>query len=56
MLLRSALASPGDRSLNFGQNPELTNVAVYPFALGEWDQEGAVAEGPPNPGYSLVGE
>jgi FkbM family methyltransferase len=40
---------------NLDQNPELTNVALYPFALGECNREGVLAEGPPNPGYSLIG-
>ena len=40
---------------NLKQNQDLRNITLYPFALGEWSQEGEVAEGPPNPGYSLIG-
>jgi FkbM family methyltransferase len=39
---------------NIGQNPGFTNVTLYPFALGQRDEQGDNPSGPPNPGYSLL--
>jgi FkbM family methyltransferase len=41
---------------NLAQNPEIGNVALFPFALGDRNQEGEVASGDVNPGFSVAQE
>jgi FkbM family methyltransferase len=41
---------------NLAQNPAIGNVALFPFALGDHNQEGEVASGDVNPGFSLAQE
>jgi FkbM family methyltransferase len=38
---------------NLAQNPEIANVVVFPFALGDRNQQGEVALGDVNPGFSV---
>jgi FkbM family methyltransferase len=41
---------------SLAQNPEIGNVAVFPFALGDHNQDGEVASGDINPGLSVAKE
>jgi FkbM family methyltransferase len=41
---------------NLAQNPEISNVEVFPFALGDHNQEGEAASGGVNPGFSVAQE
>jgi FkbM family methyltransferase len=41
---------------NLEQNPEIGNVTVFPFALGDHNHEGDVASGDINPGFSVAQE
>jgi FkbM family methyltransferase len=40
--------------LNLTQNPQLSNITVFPVALTNRDHQGSTAAGEPNPGYTTT--